>query len=166
MKTGFEKSISSSDSGVENSNIFARLKQAVEAFLAQLEQMIAQRGRARMLPYREQRIPARSLRQFEQARGGFIYRVAPYARTACRAKCLTRAREEQTQKIVTLGRSRDRRARIPAGIFLPDGNRRRDPIDLIHRRLFHALEKLPGVRRQRFHVAALALGVDGIESQR
>ena len=40
------------------------------------------------------------------------------------------------------------------------------PADFIHIRLLHALQELPRVSRQRFHVAALALGVDGVENQR
>ena len=43
MNTGLEKSTSSSDSGVENSKMRPVLKQPVEAFLAQIEEMIAQR---------------------------------------------------------------------------------------------------------------------------
>jgi hypothetical protein len=33
-------------------------------------------------------------------------------------------------------------------------------------RLFHHRQELPGISRQRFHIAALALGIYGVERQR
>src|SRR5262249_15606348 len=39
-------------------------------------------------------------------------------------------------------------------------------LDRVHLRLFHLLEELPRVGRQRFHVAALTFGIDRVESQR
>jgi hypothetical protein len=47
-----------------------------------------------------------------------------------------------------------------------DGNRRRQPLDAVHIRLAHQLQELPRVRREAFYIAALALGIDRIESQR
>ena len=76
------------------------------------------------------------------------------------------AREEQAHVVIDLGDRANRGARIAAGGFLFDGNGRRQAINLVHVRLLHHLEELPGVSRQAFHVAALALGIDCVESQR
>ena len=63
-KSGCAKSISSSDSGVENSNMRPVLEQPVEAFLAQVEQLVAQRlaSGCASRSHRKQRVPARTLR--------------------------------------------------------------------------------------------------------
>ena len=50
--------------------------------------------------------------------------------------------------------------------LLPDRDRRRDAVDFIDIRLFHALQKLARIRRKRFDVAALPFGVDGVKDQR
>ena len=47
-----------------------------------------------------------------------------------------------------------------------DGNRRRQPVDLVDVRLLHHLQELARIGRQRFDIAALALGVNGIEGER
>jgi hypothetical protein len=49
---------------------------------------------------------------------------------------------------------------------LLDGDRRRQPLDGVYVGLLHHREKLPRIGRQRFNVAPLALGVDGVEGQR
>ena len=41
----------------------------------------------------------------------------------------------------------------------------REPLDLVDVRLLHLAEELAGVGRERLDVAALALGVDGVEGQ-
>ena len=83
-----------------------------------------------------------------------------------RAVRLADARVEQPQIIVNLGDRTDRRARIVRGRLLLDRNRRRQTLDQIDVGLFHQLQELPGVRRERFDVAALPLGVEGVERQR
>lgn len=45
------------------------------------------------------------------------------------------------------------------------GNGRRQAVDLIDVRLLHHFQKLTGVSRQGFDVAALALRVDGVEGE-
>ena len=95
-----------------------------------------------------------------------IHRVAHHLLAALGTIAAADAREQQPQEIVDLGGGRDRGARIARGVLLPDRDGRRDAGDLIHIRLFHALQKLPRVRRQRFHVAPLAFGVHGVEDQR
>ena len=83
-----------------------------------------------------------------------------------RAVRLADARVEQPQIIVNLGDRTDRRARIVRGRLLFDRNRWRQTLDQIDVGLFHQLQELPGVRRERFDVAALPLGVEGVERQR
>ena len=87
-------------------------------------------------------------------------------RAAFEAEGLAGARKQQPQIVVDLGRGGHRRARIARGVFLPDGNRRRDAVDLIDVGLLHALEKLPRIGRQRLDIAPLPLRIDGVEDQR
>ena len=65
-----------------------------------------------------------------------------------------------------LGDGADRRARIARGGFLLDGDGGREAVDLVDVRLLHHLQELPRVSRQALDVAALALGIDGVEGER
>ncbi len=49
--------------------------------------------------------------------------------------------------------------------FLFDGDGGRESVDCIYVRLFHQAEKLPGICREGFDIAPLALRVDGIEGE-
>ena len=146
----------------------ARLKQPVEALLAQIEEMIAQRLGVGMgfRAHWKQRIPARAGGQGQQPLGHLIHRVALHARAAVGAKGAADAGEQQPQEIVAFGGGGHGGARIAAGVFLADGDGGGDAVDIFHRGLFHALEELAGVGGERLDVAALALGVDGVEGQR
>ncbi len=144
----------------------ASLKEPVEALLPEVEQVIPEGLDGSMIPARKDGVPARPWGQRQQARGDFIHGVLAHARSAFRAEGLAHARIEQAQEVVAFGGGGHRRAGIAAGILLPDGHRRGDAVDVIDLRLFHALEELPRVSRKRFDVAALPLGVDGVEGQR
>ena len=76
------------------------------------------------------------------------------------------AREQQAQVVVDFGDRADGRARIARGGLLLDRNRGRQALDRIDVGLFHLLEELARIRRQRFDVAALALGVNRVEGER
>ena len=76
------------------------------------------------------------------------------------------ARVQQPQVVVDLGDRADGGARIVRGRFLLDGDGRRQALDGVDVRLFHHRQELAGVGRQRFDVAPLALGIDGVEGQR
>ena len=78
----------------------------------------------------------------------------------------TDARPQQAHVVVDLGDRADRRTRVLRGGLLVDGDGRRKTIDVVHIRLVHLAEELPRVAGQRFNVAALTLGVDGVERQR
>lgn len=73
---------------------------------------------------------------------------------------------QKTQIIVDFGDRAHRRARIMGRGFLLNRNGGRQPFDMIHIRFFHQRQKLPGIGRERFHIAALTLGIERIERQR
>ncbi len=72
---------------------------------------------------------------------------------------------EQAQKVIHLGDGAHGGARVAAHGFLLDGDHRRESVDVIHVGALHHLQKLTCVGTQALHVAALALGIDGIERQ-
>ena len=65
-----------------------------------------------------------------------------------------------------LGHGCDDRTRIAAGRTLLNCDGRGQSLDLFDIRLLHLVEKLPCVRTQGFHIAALPLGVERIERKR
>jgi hypothetical protein len=73
---------------------------------------------------------------------------------------------QQAQVVVDFGDGADGGARVVAGGLLLDGDGGRQPFDQVDIRLFHQLQKLAGVGRQRLYIAALAFGVQRVESQR
>ena len=85
---------------------------------------------------------------------------------ADRAVRLADPGEEEAQVVVDLGHGADRRARVLRGALLVDRDRRRQTLDGVDVRLLHLAEELAGVGGERLDVAALALGVDGVEGER
>ncbi len=79
---------------------------------------------------------------------------------------LADAREKQPQIVVDLGDGAHRRPRIVRGRLLLDRDRRRQSLDQIDVGLFHQLQELPRVRRQRLDIAPLSFGVERIERER
>jgi hypothetical protein len=79
---------------------------------------------------------------------------------------ITNAGVQQAQIIVDFGDGADGRARVVAGGFLLDGDRRAQALDQVDVGLFHQLQKLPRVSRQRLDIAPLALGVQRVEGER
>ena len=73
--------------------------------------------------------------------------------------------EEQAQVIIDFGDRRHRGTGIAQAVLLLDGDGRRDPRHLLHVGFLDALQKLAGVGRERFDIAPLPLGIDGIEGQ-
>jgi len=76
------------------------------------------------------------------------------------------AREQQLEVVVELRHRAHRGARGAHRVGLVDGDRRRHAFDAVHRRAVHAVEELAGVGAEGLDVAALALGVEGVEHQR
>ena len=75
------------------------------------------------------------------------------------------AGKQQAQVVVDLGDGAHGGARVVGGGLLLDGDGRGQSLDVVHIGLFHHRQELPGIGGQGFHVAPLALGVEGIESQ-
>ena len=84
---------------------------------------------------------------------------------ADRAVRLAHPRVQQPQVVVDLGDGPYGGPRVAAGRLLVDRHGRGQPVDEVHVGLVHLPEELPGVRRQRLHVPALALGEDGVKGQ-
>ncbi len=82
-----------------------------------------------------------------------------------RAMWLPYAGVKQAQIVVYLGHRANCRAWVAAGPLLVNGDGRAQPFDLVHVGLVHLAQKLPGIGRQRLHVATLPLGVDSVKSQ-
>jgi len=79
---------------------------------------------------------------------------------------LTDGGEKDAQVIVNFGRSGDCRSWIRAGAALLDRDGWRETFDEIDVRLFHLIEKLPGICGQALDIAALPLGIEGVEGER
>src|SRR5439155_68428 len=119
--------------------------------------------------------PAHDRRQHEQPRARRLQQHAVHHLlhglrrdhlAARRAVRHADAREKHAQVFGDLGDCADGGARILAGRLLLDRDRGREPLDRVDLGLLHLLEELPRVRGERLDVAALALGVDGVEGER
>ena len=73
---------------------------------------------------------------------------------------------EQTKIIINLRHRPHRGTGISVGRFLVNGNSGRQSVNTLHIGLFHLSQKLPGIRRQGFHIPALTLCIDGVKCQR
>jgi hypothetical protein len=72
---------------------------------------------------------------------------------------------QQPDEVVNFGYRAYRRTGVVDGGFLLDSNGRTETLDQIHIGFFQALKKLPGIGGQRFDIAALAFGIQGVEGQ-
>ena len=73
---------------------------------------------------------------------------------------------EQAEVVVDLGDGADGGARAAAGGFLLDGDCGAKPFDGIDVGALDLVKKLAGIGGERLNVAALALGIDGVEGER
>ena len=76
------------------------------------------------------------------------------------------AGEQQPEVVVHLGDRADGRARVVGGGLLLDRDGRGKPVDQVDVRLLHHRQELPGIGRQRLHVAPLTLGEQRVEGER
>ncbi len=138
---------------------------ALESLLLKVGEFLAVFALAPAHDRREQ-IKPRALRQRHDAvdhlRDGLALDRQPGGRRVGHAD----ARPQQPHVVVDLGDGADGGARIARGGLLLDGDGRRQAVDLVDVRLLHHLEELPRVGRQALDVAALALGIDGVEGER
>ena len=75
------------------------------------------------------------------------------------------ARPQQAEVVVDLRHGAHSGAGVFGGGLLVDGDGRGKPFDIVHIRLFHLPQKLPGIRGKRLHIPALPFGIDGIKGQ-
>src|SRR5665213_759315 len=76
------------------------------------------------------------------------------------------ARVEQAHVVVDFGGGGDGGARVAGLVLLLDGDGGGEAVHVVDVGLFDAFEELAGVGGEGFDVAALALGVDGVEGER
>ena len=76
------------------------------------------------------------------------------------------SRPQEAHIVVDLGDGAHRRARVLRGGLLLDRDGRRQSVDLVDVRLLHHFEELARIGRERFDIAALALGIDRVEGER
>ena len=111
------------------------------------------------LYYRRQQHEARALRQGHNMIDHLTDGLGIQGDVVVGAARLAHARVQQAQVIVDFGHRAHGGARIVRGGFLFYGNGRAQALDQVHIGFFHDGQELARIRRQRFHVAALALGV-------
>ncbi len=116
--------------------------------------------------HRRQHVNARAVRQRQHAVDHLRHGLAFDRQAGGRRIGHADARPQQAHVIVDLGDGADGGARVLRGGLLLDRDRRRQAVDLVDVRLLHHLEELAGVGRQALDVAALALGIDGVEGER
>lgn len=84
---------------------------------------------------------------------------------ALRAINRAQAREKDAQKIMGLGYRAHGGARISCQPLLFQGNGRGKAFYFFNIRLVHLRQELPGVCRKRFHIAALAFGINNVKGK-
>ncbi len=94
-----------------------------------------------------------------------LHRVRFHDRAAGPAVGGADPRPQQAQVVVDLRRGADGRAARGRGVLLLDRHGGGEPLQGVEVRLGHPLQELLGVCGERFDVAALALGVEGVEGQ-
>ena len=116
--------------------------------------------------HRREQIKPRAFRQRQDAVDHLRHGLALDRQPGRRRVGHAGARPQKPHVVVDLGDGADGRARIARGGFLLDGDGGREAVDLVDVRLLHHLQELPRVSRQALDVAALALGIDGVEGKR
>ena len=138
---------------------------AHEPVLAQLRELGRELALAVAHDGREDGEPL-ALGQLEDLIDHLLDRLRRDRQPALVAVHLADARPQQAQVVVDLRDRSHGRARIARARLLLDRDRRRQPLDRVEVGLVHLIQKLARVGRQRFHITALALGVDRVERQR
>ena len=138
---------------------------ALVALLHELGEFLAVFALAAAHDRREQ-IKPRAFRQRQDAVDHLRHGLALDRQAGRRRIGHADARPQQPHVVVDLGDGADRGARIARGGFLLDGDGRRQAVDLVDVRLLHHLQELPRIGRQALDIAALALGIDGVEGER
>jgi len=132
---------------------------AGEAFLADLLEQLRVLALA-PANQRRQQLDARAFGEVENRIHDLLAGLRTDLATAIVTVRRSDAREEQAQIVVNFGDGADGRAGVARRGLLVDRDRRRQPLDVVHVRLFHLPQKLAGVGRERLDVSALPLGID------
>src|SRR5882724_5638871 len=159
VKSGWLKSMSSRDSGVENSKTWPFWNSRLKPFLRRSNKrsrMAAAaasasapdfflrllRNRSSRGFHREENIQTRAFTQSQHGLGNLVDGIFLDLTTAIPAIGLTHARIEQAQVVIDLGGRGHGGSRITRGVFLPDGDGRSDAVNQVNIRLLNALQKL------------------------
>ena len=115
--------------------------------------------------HRRQQLIAGSFRQQKDLIDHFVDALGPDRAFTLRAMGLAGAAEQQTEIVLNLRDRAHRGAGVVTGGFLINRNRRRQALDGINIGLVHLPQKLAGVGRKTFDVAALSLGKDRVKGK-
>ena len=115
--------------------------------------------------HRRHDLEAGPLGQLEDPVDDLLRGLARHGPPADRAVGMADAGIQKAQVVVDLGDGPDGRAGVAGGRLLVDGDGRGQALDEVDVRLVHLAQELAGVGREGLDVAALALGVDGVEGQ-
>jgi hypothetical protein len=116
--------------------------------------------------HRGQELEAGAGGQLEDLVDDLVGGLAGDGPAAHRAVGLADAGVQQPQVVVDLGDGADGGAGVLGGGLLVDRDGRGQALDEVDVGLLHQAEELAGIGRQRLDIAALALGVDGVEGER
>ncbi len=97
--------------------------------------------------YRKQDVDARAFAEAKNGLRDLVNCVLLYFLTADHAERPAYARVEQAEVVIDLGGGGDGGARVPRGIFLPDGDGGSNAINQINIGLFNAFQELASVSR-------------------
>ena len=114
---------------------------------------------------REDGVEARAFGQGEDRFGDFVYGIAAYETVAVDAVDGAAAGVEKSHVIIDFRRCGYGRAGISGGVFLLDSDGWGEAVDEVNVWFFNTFQELACVGAERLDVAALALGVDGVEGE-
>ncbi len=138
---------------------------AREALLRQLVELLLELAFAPAHDRRHDHHPVLGL-QVHHALHNLVGRLPRDGAATLRTMRHADRRIQQAQVVVDLGDGADGGTRAAAGRLLLDGDRRAQAVDAVHIGPLHLVEELARVSRQRLHVAALPLGINGVEGER
>ena len=108
---------------------------------------------------------ARGLRQGQDGIHNLLYGLSGHRVAAFGAVRLAHPGEQQPQIVVNLRNGANGGTRVVGDPLLVNGDGRRQPLNVVHVGLVHPPQKLARVGRQRLHIAALPLGINGVKGQ-
>src|SRR5258708_25533613 len=115
--------------------------------------------------YGRQELDAGSFWQLQNSVDYLLHGLLRNLPPAVRAVRAAYACVEEAQIIIDFGDRANRGARVAAGGLLVNRNCRAKTLNVVDVGLVHLAEELAGVSGERFYVAALTFGVEGIEGQ-